>query len=126
MWVRISTSPLLAEPTADVRSRLAALRRTHALLKRLQGFLAHNKTTTPLGLFQDPQHRPTVGSWGVSFVLQVRCPCTRNTFEPELNLEFHFVFELVPLRPDIWAKRSPVALQGNLTYKETHRPRTLP
>ena len=28
----------------------------------VQGYLAHNKTPTPLGPPQDPRHRPTVGS----------------------------------------------------------------
>jgi hypothetical protein len=30
----------------------------------LQGYLAHKKTPIPLGLPQNPRHRPTVGSWG--------------------------------------------------------------
>ena len=30
----------------------------------IQGYLAHEKTLTPLDPPQDPRHRPTVGSWG--------------------------------------------------------------
>ena len=29
---------------------------------RVQGYLAHKETLTPLGPPQDPRHRPTVGS----------------------------------------------------------------
>ena len=33
----------------------------------LQGYLAHKKTTIPLGPHKDPKHRPTVGSYGGAF-----------------------------------------------------------
>ena len=36
--------------------------RPHKSNVALQGYLAHKKTYLPLGLPQDPRHRPTVGS----------------------------------------------------------------
>jgi len=35
----------------------------------LQGYLAHKKTLTLLGPPSAPRHRPTVGSWGVRFLV---------------------------------------------------------
>ena len=41
----------------------------------LQGYLAQNKTPTPLGPSQDPRPRHVVGSHGSAFLVQVRYPC---------------------------------------------------
>ena len=60
-------------PHLDSGNRLTQARLSRLVLvtlmciPRVQGYLAHKKTPTPLGLSQDPKHWPTVGSWGEMF-----------------------------------------------------------
>ena len=65
-------------------------------LLEAQGYLAQKKTPTPLGLSQDPRHRPTVGSWGGAFSCQRGNPVL-ELFETLYLLELSELVELLEL-----------------------------
>ena len=59
--------------------------------KRLQGYLAHKKATTPLGPPQDPRHSPSVGSEGVAVSYERGTPVLvlQVMNEPKPNIGEH-------------------------------------
>jgi len=90
---------------------------------RLQGYLAHRKTPTPLGPPLDPRHMPTIGSLGCAFSYERGTLIGIREGGNEVRCASHL---LVGLGVRIQKFEFGVSIQGYPTYKKTHTPRTLP